>query len=57
MSLAVVAGLVVAGKGNEAAEAQAQREEDLRGSADPGLGVQQLLQLQKPDERARSSTK
>lgn len=53
VSLTVVAGLVVAGEGNEAAEAKAQREEDLRGSADPGLGVRQLLQLQKPDERAR----
>lgn len=53
MSLAVVAGLVVAGKGDEAAEAKAQREENLCGSADPGLGVRQLLQLQKPDERAR----
>lgn len=59
MSLAVVAGLIVAGKGDEAAEAKAQGEEDLRGSTDPGLGVQQLLQLQKPDETARplSSTK
>lgn len=37
--LAVVAGIVVAGVGDEAAEAQAQREEDLCGGADPRLGV------------------
>lgn len=37
--LAVVARLVVAGEGDEAAKAQPQREEDLRGSTDPCLGV------------------
>lgn len=46
VALAVVAWLIVAGKGDEAAEAQAQREEDLRGGTDPGFGVRQLLQLQ-----------
>lgn len=44
--LAVAGGLVVAGEGNEAAEAQAKREEDLGGCVDPGLGVCQLLQLE-----------
>jgi len=50
--LAVVAGLVVAGKRDEAAKAEAQREEDLRGGADPRLGVRQLLQLQNQAGRA-----
>lgn len=46
MALTVVARLIVAGKGDEAAKAQAQREEDLRGGTDPCFGVRQLLQLQ-----------
>ena len=45
--LAVVGGLVVAGKGDEAAEPQAEREEDLGGCIDPGLGVGQLFHLEK----------
>lgn len=54
MPLAVVAGLIVAGERDEAAKAQAQREEDLRGGADPRLGVRQLLQLQNQMGRART---
>lgn len=46
MFLAVGGGLVVAGEGDQAAEAQAEGEEDLCGRIDPGLGVGQLLQLQ-----------
>lgn len=44
--LAVVGGLVVAGEGDEAAEPQAEREEDLGGCVDPGLRVGQLLHLE-----------
>ena len=47
VKMAVIISLVVAGKGDDAAEAQAQSEEDLRGCLSPHLGFQHDLQLRK----------
>lgn len=45
IEVAVVVPLVVAGEGDDAAEAEAQGEEDLGGSLSPHLGLQHDLQL------------
>ena len=45
VKVAVVVPLVVAGEGDDAAKAQAQGEEHLRGRLSPDLGLQHLLQL------------
>ncbi len=45
IKVAVVVPLVVAGEGDDAAEAEAQGEEDLRGGLSPHLGLQHDLQL------------
>jgi len=45
VEVAVVVALVVAGEGDDAAEAQAQSEEHLRGRLAPHLGLQHDLQL------------
>ena len=46
VEVAVVVPLVVAGEGDDASEAEAQGEEDLRGCLSPHLGLQHDLQLQ-----------
>lgn len=45
VEVAVVVPLVVAGEGDDAAKAEAQSEEDLRGRLSPHLGLQHDLQL------------
>lgn len=45
VEVAVVVPLVVAGEGDDAPEAEAQGEEDLRGRLSPHLGLQHDLQL------------
>lgn len=45
VKVAVVVSLVVAGKGDDAAEAETQGEEDLRGCFSPNLGLQHDFQL------------
>lgn len=47
IKVAVVVPLVVAGEGDDAAEAETQREEDLRGRLSPHFRLQHNLQLEK----------
>lgn len=51
IEVAVVVALVVTGKGDDAAEAQTQSEEDLRGCLSPHFGLQHDLQLRAEQTR------